>query len=176
MSRIRTVLILAALAASSTVTTAQADTPLGPADYVPCPGITGDGSKYQGAAAPYRCHSAVVDPLGNVVILRQGRSDGSGASGFGWLHVQQDHNLDDTAIERVVSTAYPLTAPHGRKRYIADYRVADNDMISIWIETDPDESKDAPDDEPFGVVTGYCKYPANGNPEKLCPNWVDESM
>jgi hypothetical protein len=58
---------------------AIADVPLGPARPVPCPGGTGGGPTYQGLNEPYRCHSAVVDPLGNTVILRQGRSDGSGA-------------------------------------------------------------------------------------------------
>lgn len=103
------------------VSAASADTPVGPPRYVPCPGITGDQARYKGPAAPYVCHSAVMDPAGNVVILRQGRSD-TGPSAFGMLHALLDHNVSDEAVERVVSSAYPLRAPKNRVRYIAEFR------------------------------------------------------
>jgi hypothetical protein len=154
----------------------HADVPLGPARYVPCPGGTGGGPSYQGAVAPYRCYSAVVDPLGNPVILREGRSDGSGAPGFGWLHALYDHNVSDTAIERVVSSAYPISAPRGRVRYIAELRVEGRGIMSIWVEVDRKGSRDAPDSESFGVVTAYCKLPRNANPENKCPQWVNDSL
>ena len=92
---------------------ASADTPVGPARYVPCPGATGDAARYAGPAAPYLCHSAVLDPAGNVVILRQGRSD-AGPSAFGMLHALIDHNVSDEVVERVVSSAFPLRAPRQR--------------------------------------------------------------
>src|SRR3954447_3233696 len=90
---------LALLALPALAVPAAADTPVGPAHYVPCPGITGNAAHYAAVeAAPYRCHSAVVDPLGNTVILRQGRSD-AGPSAFGWLHTLFDHNVDDFVVE-----------------------------------------------------------------------------
>ncbi|WP_214406198.1 hypothetical protein [Pseudonocardia lacus] len=65
--------------------TAHADVPVGPAHFVPCPGMTGNAQRYLGPSSPYRCHSAVVDPLGNVVVLRQGGFVGT-PSAFGYLH------------------------------------------------------------------------------------------
>src|SRR5206468_1134183 len=83
--------------------------------YVPCPGATGNAQRYLGQSAPYRCHSAVVDPIGDIVVLRQGGFTGT-SSAFGYLHTLLDHNVDDHVIERVVSSAYPLTAPKGLDR------------------------------------------------------------
>jgi hypothetical protein len=179
--KVARVLAVMALATSFSLaaTMAHADTPLGPANHVSCPGTTGDFSKYRGALMPYRCHSAVIDPLGRTVILRQGQSGPEGSGGFGWLHAQQDHNLDYEAIERVISSSNPLEVGRGdkrRSRYIADYRVAGNDMISIWVIVDRKPSNAAPDGEPLGVVTAFCKYPAKGDPENRCPDWVDETM
>jgi hypothetical protein len=88
---------------------AVADEPLGPARMVPCPPPTSTPARYTGSLGLYRCHSAVLDPLGNVVILRQGRSD-AGPGAFGMLHALVDHNVEDIVIERVVSSAYPRTA------------------------------------------------------------------
>jgi len=174
--RIAAVVLAVLLATIVAVGPAYGDVPLGPAHLVPCPGMTGDGSRYQGVVAPFRCHSAVVDPLGNTVVLLQGRSDGSGSSGFGWLHALQDHNVSDLAVERVVSSAYPITAPRERVRYIAELRVEGRGVIAIWVEVDRAGSNDAPDPEAFGVVTAYCKVPSNPNPENKCPNWVNDSM
>ena len=174
--RLSVILLAVLMMVMVAIGSAIADVPLGPARPVPCPGGTGGGPAYQGPNEPYRCHSAVVDPLGNTVILRQGRSDGSGAPGFGWLHALNDHNVGDTAIERVVSSAYPITAPRGRVRYIAELRVEGHGVMSIWVEVDRKGSNDTPDSEPFGVVTAYCKIPRNANPENKCPDWVDDSM
>lgn len=173
----RTVTIMAAAVAlmPALAGAAWADVPVGPAMYVPCPPPTGDARIYQGAAAPFRCHSAVVDPLGNVVVLREGRSD-AGPSAFGWLHTLLDHNVADHTVERVVSSAYPLTAPRGRVRYIAELRVEGYGVMSVWVEADPSPSGEAPDSERFGVVTAYCKLPYNANPENKCPDWVNESL
>ncbi|WP_433784363.1 hypothetical protein ACQPX6_29535 [Actinomycetospora sp. CA-101289] len=155
--------------------TAVADVPVGSARYVPCPPPTGDASRYVGAAAPFRCHSAVADPLGNTVVLRQGRSD-AGPSAFGMLHALVDHNVEDHVIERVVSTAFPLTAPRGRVRYIAEFRVEGQGTMSVWVEADPRPSNQAPDDQRFGVVTAYCKVPLSANPENKCPDWVNDTL
>lgn len=155
--------------------TGWADAPVGPARYVPCPPPTGDARLYQGVDAPFRRHSAVVEPLGNVVVLREGRSD-AGPRAFGWLHALIDHNVADHTVERVVSSAYPLTAPRGRVRYIAELRVEGYGVMSVWVEVDPSRSGQAPDTERFGVVTAYCKLPSNANPENKCPDWVNESL
>lgn len=117
----------------------------------------------------------MVDPLGNIVILRQGRSD-AGPSALGWLHGLFDHNVDDFVIERIVSNAYPLTAPLGRFRYIAELRADGYGVMDVWVEIDRSPSAGAPDQEPFGVVTAYCKVPANVNPENKCPEWVNGSL
>jgi len=37
-------------------------------------------------------------------------------------------------------------------------------------------SKDAPDVEPFGVVTAYCKIPVEADVENVCPEWVNETV
>lgn len=154
---------------------AHADVPVGPARYVRCPGITDTASLYRGAGVAYRCHSAVHDPLDTIVILRQGRSD-AGPPGFGWLHALLDHNVDDHVVERVVSSAYPIRAPGGRFRYIAELRVEGRGVVAVWVEVDRSASKQAPDPEPFGVVTAYCKIPAKADPENRCPQWVNDSL
>jgi hypothetical protein len=61
------VVLSAVLIVLASPATAHADVPVGPARYVPCPPPTGEATQYQGVNEPYRCHSAVVDPLGNVV-------------------------------------------------------------------------------------------------------------
>lgn len=175
-SRIAAVLLAVLLTAIVTPGWASADVPLGPAIYTPCPAGTAGGPSYRGAAAPYRCYSAVVDPLGNTVILREGQSDGSGESGFGWLHALYDHNVSDTAVERVVSSAYPISAPKGRVRYIAELRVEGRGVMAIWVEVDRSSSDKAPDREPFGVLTAYCKVPSKANLENKCPAWVNDSL
>lgn len=155
--------------------TGHADVPVGDAHYVPCPGMTGNAQRYLGRPAPYRCHSAVVDPIGNVVVLRQGGFVGT-SSAFGYLHALLDHNVEDHVIERVVSSAYPLTAPTGRVRYIAELRVEGHGVMSVCVEVDRKRTNLAPDPEPHGVVTAYCKLPANANPEDKCPDWVNDSL
>jgi hypothetical protein len=155
--------------------TAHADVPVGEAHYVPCPGVTGNAQRYLGQSAPYRCHSAVVDPIGDVVVLRQGGFTGT-SSAFGYLHALLDHNVDDHVIERVISSAYPLTAPQNRIRYIAELRVEGHGVMSVWVEVDRKRSNRAPDPEPHGVVTAYCKLPANADPENKCPDWVNDSL
>lgn len=159
-----------------TPVTAHAEVPVGPPRYVPCPPPTGEAVRYQGVNEPFRCHSAVADPLGNVVILRQGRSDASGPSAFGWLHALQDHNVSDEAIERVVSSAHPISGPERRRRYIAEFRVEGQGVMSVWVEVDRAPSNQAPDSHPFGVLTAYCKVPAKADPENKCPDWVNDSL
>ena len=167
--RSRLVLPLAVLVLVAGAGMAHADVPVGPARYVPCPSPTGDAGRYMGPAAPYICHSAVVDPLGDVVILRRGQSYAATRSAFGMLHTLFDHNVEDHVVERVVSSAYPLSAPQGRRRYIAEFRRDGYGVMSVWVEVDRTPSKDAPDNEPFGVLTAYCKIPAKAGAREPVP-------
>lgn len=168
--------LLAGVAVLALPATATADVPVGPPQLVACPRGTDDHYAYDGRLQPYRCHSAVRDPLGNVVILRQGRSDASGPSAFGMLHALLDHNVQDHVVERVISSAYPRTGPRGRLRYSAEFRSAGVGVLAVWVDTDPARSKEAPDAEPFGVVTAYCKIPRRADPENRCPAWVNETL
>lgn len=151
--------------------------PVGPARYVPCPAPTGDPALYRGPSEPYRCHSAVVDPRGEVVILRQGRSNGAaGGRAFGWLHALQDHNVEDEVIERVVSSAYPVTGPDKKWRYTAEFHAFGYETMTVWVEVDRAPSRDAPDSQPFGVLTAFCKLPPKADAENKCPDWVNASL
>lgn len=168
---------IAALVFLTVPSVALADVPIGPARYVPCPAPTGDPALYRGASTPYRCHSAVVDPLGNVVILRTGRSNGAaGKRAFGWLHALQDHNVEDEVIERVVSSTLPRTAPDKKFRYTGVFRAFGYETMTVWVEVDRAPSRDAPDSQQFGVVTAYCKLPAKNNFENKCPDWVNGTL
>lgn len=118
-------------------------------------------------------------PLGST---RPGRADGHassrtiGPAAFGILHALLDHNVQEHVVERVVSSALPISAAHGRVRYIAEFRRDGYGVMAVWVEVDPRPSKDAPDSEPFGVVTAYCKAPARSGAERLCPEWVNETL
>ena len=92
------------------------------------------------------------------------------------LHTLFDHNVEDHVVERVVSSAYPLSAPEGRRRYIAEFRRDGYGVMSVWVEVDRTPSKDTPDNEPFGVLTAYCKIPAKAGAENRCPEWVNDTL
>jgi hypothetical protein len=49
-------------------------------------------------------------------------------------------------------------------------------VISVWVEVDTKRSNRAPDAEPLGVVTAFCKFPADPDPEDKCPDWVNDSL
>jgi hypothetical protein len=84
--------------------------------------------------------------------------------------------VGDHVVERVVSSAFPMSAPRGRVRYTAELRVEGRGVMAVWVEVDPAISNEAPDDEPLGVVTAYCKVPAKANFENKCPEWVNDSL
>ena len=168
--------ISAAVAVFGLPAVAVADVPVGPAQLVACPPGTDDHYAYAGPQQPFRCHSAVRDPLGRVVILRQGRSDASAPSAFGMLHALLDHNVEDHVIERVISSAYPRTTSRGRLRYSAEFRSKGAGVMAVWVDIDPAASKEAPDREPFGVLTAYCKLPSKADAENRCPDWVNATL
>ncbi len=168
---------VAALVATSafvlTAGTANAGVPVGPSHPVACPPGTAGHLRYPG---PLACHSAVLDPAGRTVVLRLGRSDASGASAFGMLHALVDQGVEEHVVERVVSSALPMSSSRGRVRYIAEFRRDGHRVMAVWVEVDLTPSKDAPDGEPFGVVTAYCKVPARGHAENRCPEWVNDTL
>lgn len=170
------VVVLAIVGLVALPGSAGADVPVGPARLVACPPPTDEPYRYSGALASYRCHSAVVDPRGRTVVLRLGRSDGSGPSAFGMLHALLDHNVQEHVIERVVSSAFPIGTSRGRVRYIAEFRHDGFGVMSVWVEVDPRPSGQAPDSLPFGVLTAYCKLPGKANPENKCPEWVNDTL
>jgi hypothetical protein len=77
---------------------------------------------------------------------------------------------------RPACSAYPLSAPRNRVRYIAELRVEGRGVMAVWVEVDRKRSNRAPDAEPLGVVTAYCKLPAKADPENKCPEWVNDSL
>lgn len=168
--------VFTALVLVAVPSAAQADVPVGPARLVECPRPTDDSDLYRGPLLPYGCHSAVADPVGRTVVLRLGRSDASGPSAFGMLHALLDHNVEDHVIERVVSSALPISGPRGRVRYIAEFRRDGHGVMSVWVDVDPRPSRDAPDPVAFGVLTAYCKLPAKADPENKCPQWVNDTL
>lgn len=92
------------------------------------------------------------------------------------LHALLDHNVHEHVIERVVSSALPISAPHGRVRYVAEFRHDGYGVMAVWVEVDPRPSKAAPDSMPFGVVTAYCKIPVRAGAERRCPEWVNDTL
>jgi hypothetical protein len=148
---------------------AHADMPLGPARYVPCPVPTDDPERYEGENAPFRCRSAVADPDGLVVILREGRAAAAGPGPFGVRHAAVDRGVGEDVIARVVSNARPVPGEQRRLHYIAE--LGD---VAVWVVVDRGPSRQAPDTRPFGVITTFCKSSADADPA-ACRAWVNAS-
>ena len=134
---------------------------------VPCPVPTDDPARYQGADAPFRCHSAITDPNGLVVVLREGRPAAAGPGPFGRQHAAIDRGVSDAVIARVVSTVQPLPGQQRRLHYV------EQGAVEIWVVVDRASSRQAPDTRPFGVITAFCRK-AGGAPER-CPPWVSSA-
>lgn len=161
MKRLLLVLIGATLAVLTTPAIAAA--------AVPCPVPTDDPARYEGANAPFRCHFAVVDPNGLVVILREGRAAADGPGPFGRRHAAIDRGVSDEVIARVVSTAQPVDGQQRRLHYVEEVR-AGEEAVEVWVVVDRAPSKQAPDTRPFGVITAFCRQDG-GAPER-CPAWA----
>lgn len=140
------------------------------ARYVPCPVPTDDPARYEGAHAPFRCHSAVADPNGLVVILREGRAAAAGPGPFGRRHAADDRGVSDQVIARVVSTVQPSEGEQRRLHYVEEVRAGEA-AVAVWVVVDRAPSKQAPDTRPFGVITAFCREVGGGEPER-CPSWV----
>lgn len=149
--------------------TAHADTPLGPARHVPCPIPTDDPARYEGGHAPFRCRTAVTDPNGLVVILREGRSADAGPGPFGVRHAVVDRGVPEDLIARVVSSVVPANGQQRRLHYIAE-----QGEVAVWVVVDRAPSRQAPDTRPFGVITAFCRSSATGEPQR-CPERVNEA-
>jgi hypothetical protein len=159
-------LLLAAVVAAVAPAMADAEEP---ARYVPCPVPTDDPARYEGEAAPFRCHFAVADPGGLVVILREGWAGDVRRGPFGRQHASIDRGVSEEVIARVVSTVRPVEGELRRLHYIAEVR-SGAESKAVWVVVDRAPSKQAPDTRPFGVITAFCRT-AGGEPER-CPDWV----
>lgn len=134
-------------------------------EQVPCPAGT---TNYQGPAQPYSCLSVFVDQTGHHVGLRQGRS---GPTGFGLLHLQVDHNLDERDAELLIQ-GVPGGIAQGNDRFVygATYRYNDAELISVEFIEDRKPSTAAPDDYSLGLLTGYCRAGGQTAPiDQYCP-------
>jgi hypothetical protein len=77
-------------------------------------------------------HRRMGRHIPSVTSSSSGRAGFTGtSSAFGYLHALLDHNVDDHVIERVVSSAYPITGPNDRIRYIAEVRVQGYGVMSV---------------------------------------------
>jgi hypothetical protein len=159
----RFVLVLTAAAAISLATPAVADA------AGPCPAPTDDPARYDDANAPFRCHFAITDPNGLVVILREGRAAADGPGPFGRRHAAIDRGVGDEVIARVVSTAQPVDGQQRRLHYIDEVREGER-TVEVWVVVDRAPSRQAPDTRPFGVITAFCREDG-GAPER-CPAWA----
>jgi hypothetical protein len=161
MKRIPLVLIGATVVALTTPAVAAA--------AVPCPVPTNDPTRYEGANAPFRCHSTFVDPNGLVVILREGRAAAEGPGPFGRRHATIDRGVGDEVIARVVSTVEPVDGQQRRLHYVEEVRDGEQ-TVEVWVVVDRAPSRQAPDTRPFGVITAFCRT-GGGSPER-CPSWA----
>ena len=166
---IRIVPVLVGIAVAMTPAVAGA-TPGGIARYVPCPVPTDDPARYAGPNAPFRCHSAITDPNGLVVILREGRAAAAGPGPFGRQHAAVDRGVDEEVIARVVSNVVPAVGEQRRLHYVDDVVVGE-ETAEIWVVVDRAPSRQAPDTRPFGVITAFCRAVGGGEPTR-CPSWV----
>jgi hypothetical protein len=137
---------------------------------VPCPIPTDEPARYEGAKAPFRCHSAFADRNGLVVILREGRPAAAGPGPFGRQHTAIDGGVSDEVIARVVSTAEPAEGQQRRLHYVEEVRMGE-EAVAVWVVVDRAPSRQAPDTRPFGVITAFCRGVGGGESER-CPAWV----
>jgi hypothetical protein len=161
MKRLLLVLIGATLAVLTTPAIAAA--------AVPCPVPTDDPARYEGANTPFRCHFAVVDANGLVVILREGRAAADGPGPFGRRHAAIDRGVSEEVIARVVSSVQPIEGQQRRLHYVEEVR-AESEVAEVWVVVDRAPSRQAPDTRPFGVITAFCRQ-GGGEPQR-CPSWV----
>jgi hypothetical protein len=135
-----------------------------------CPaGTTG----YTGAAAPFSCLEVFLDGSGHQVGLRAGRT---GASAFGLLHAQLDHNVEAQTIEAAVGmNAAGIVQPNNRRLYGAEFVKDGEPVIEFEVIESRNPSTAAPDDYALGVVTAYCRVGLSG-PESVCPQWVNDTL
>jgi hypothetical protein len=151
---------------------AAALTPAAAGAAIPCPVPTDDPARYEGAHAPFRCHSAFSDVNGLVVILREGRPADAGPGPFGRRHAATDRGVGAEMIARVVSTARPTEGQQRRLHYVEQIREGE-EATEVWVVVDRAPSRQAPDTRPFGVITAFCRSSEGGEPER-CPSWMTD--
>jgi hypothetical protein len=107
---------------------------------------------------------------GHPVGLRSGRS-GPDNSAFGLLHAQLDHNVHEHTIAEVIANnAAGIFQAGTRYLYGLRYELADKQLIAVEVIEERGPSESAPDKDPLGVVTAYCKDLPR------CPDGVDQSL
>ena len=163
------VVLAAVVAALLTAPAAHAQTPLGPARHVPCPVPTDDPARYAPANAAFGCRTAVADPDGLVVILREGRPASAGPGPFGIAHAAADRGVGEDLITRVVSSVRPIPGEQRRLHYIAELG-----EVAVWVVVDRAPSRQAPDTRPFGVITAFCRSAPDAEAQR-CPESVSVS-
>lgn len=156
-------LLVLAGAAALALTPAAAAVPDPAARYVACPVPTDDPARYAGPNAAFRCHVAIADTNGLVVILREGRAAAEGPGPFGRRHAAVDRGVSDDVIARVLSTVQPTEGQQRRLHYVEDAAEAET-----WVVVDRAPSTQAPDTRPFGVITAFCREAGGGEPQR-CP-------
>jgi hypothetical protein len=120
---------------------------------------TDDPARYAGPNAPFRCHSAIADPNGLVVILREDRAASAGPGPFGRQHAAVDRGVDEEVIARVVSNVVPAVGEQRTLHYVEEVREGE-----VVVVVDRAPSRQAPDTQPFGVITAFCRAVGGGEP------------
>jgi hypothetical protein len=171
---IRYLLVFVGMAVvAMTPAVADAAVPDRAARYVPCPVPTDDPGRYEGPQAPFRCHFAVADPNGLVVILREGRAAAAGPGPFGRQHAATDRGVSDEVIARVVSNIRPTDGKQRRLHYVEEVRLG-GAAVAIWVVVDRGPSRQAPDTRPLGVITAFCRSATDAESQR-CPEPVSVS-
>ena len=128
--------------------------------------------KGMASTGAYKCLEVVKDGSGHGVMIRYGQS---GDSGFGYLHMFIDHNLDlGPATHAIQQSAHGLKQANGRYLY-GQYHVGAGGNIDQYVNVFEERGPAAiHDGHGLGVLTGYCQGPGHSF-EAKCPDWVNET-
>ncbi|WP_156993559.1 hypothetical protein [Pseudonocardia acaciae] len=102
------------------------------------------------------------------MLLRQGRS---GETGFGLVHVLQDHNLHEESIAAaIVNNVAPIARRDGRRDYVLEGRFAGVGIMRVRVVEEPRPEPESGDTESLGVLTAFCEG------VDRCPDSVNETI
>lgn len=139
---------------------------------MPCPAET---QNKQGNQWPYSCLAVYQDNgnHGHGVLLRQGHAD---PNGFGLLHAEQDHNVDELTLATTIvnnRVSLPNTRPSGgptRRLYGMAYEVGPFNLVTVEVAEETAPSNQSGDNHQLGVLTAYCLGMTR------CPDEVNASV